>query len=110
MNTPYVEENCTYTFEGKEFTSGGSYIDDNVIVAYLGENGELHNWHGEHIGSYKATAVWRTPNSYISNVMYQIHATLNDGRMYTGRSAGRGMIFRGKRTKNPYNRRYVTVR
>src|SRR5262249_31942743 len=65
------------------------------IVGYPGDNGALHDWHGNAIGSWRTVATWRTPRSYVSSTMSQIEATV-DGATYTGRGAGKGMIYRGK--------------
>jgi hypothetical protein len=65
------------------------------LVAYLGPDGVLETWGGQPIGRYYITATWRTPRSYVSTAMSQVYATV-DGRIYTGRSAGLGMSFRGR--------------
>jgi hypothetical protein len=94
--TPFVEADCTVTLGGKEFTAGGAEVTDDHCIAYLGKDWELHSWHGEVIGSYRVIRSWRTPNSYVSSRMCQVEAVVN-GIVYTGRSAGQGMIFKGKR-------------
>jgi hypothetical protein len=91
----YVETDCTITFQGQEFTAGGAIVTDNEIIAYIGANRALTDWHGNPLGTYKAVSCWETPTSYISHWMYQIEAIVN-GVVYTGRSAGMGMVFRGK--------------
>jgi len=67
-------------------------------IAYLGENGELQDWHGKQIGTYKITHTWKTPRSWVSGTQNQVCATVNDIN-YEGCSAGVNMLFRGKRTK-----------
>jgi len=96
-NAPYIERDCTFKHEGQSFEAGGAYIDDSVIVAYPGPDGKLQNWHGATIGTWRATSSWRV-NSWIGSKMYQIRATLPDGRTYTGRGFGESMIYRGRRT------------
>jgi len=70
----------------------------NEIVAYLGRNGILTDWPGNKIGTYKIVRSWKTPRSAYSSEMYQVEATVG-GVKYTGRSAGVGMAYRGKRKK-----------
>jgi len=84
-------------------------VTPDRIVAYLGPDtgvpgaptirglreGILTDWHGTELGTYRITRTWRTPRSYVSSTMHQVYATV-DGVTYTGRSAGVGMIFKGK--------------
>lgn len=89
-------EKATITHNGKKYTAGGAAVSAKAIVAYVGKAGVLTNWKGKKIGTYRIVSSWRTPRSYISDRMYQLEATVK-GRLYTGRSAGEGMIFKGKR-------------
>ncbi len=82
---------------GKEYAACGAYVDDRVLVAYLGDDDVLTTWDGEPLGGYVLTASWPTPRSYVSSHRHQVVATLHDGRTYTGRSAGRGMLVRARR-------------
>jgi hypothetical protein len=91
----FKEKNCVFNFKGKTFKSDGAQIIGDHIIAYLGKNGELTAWKGKKIGTYRFVSSWATPNSYISSRMYQVEAMVN-GKVYTGRSAGAGMIFKGK--------------
>lgn len=102
----FVETGCVFNFNGKSFESGGAMKVGDTLVGYLGNDGRtLQTWHEEKIGTYQIVASWRTPRSYMSSHMYQVQATV-DGVLYTGRSAGRGMIFKGKRaTKHPLTRK-----
>src|SRR5438552_4232374 len=83
---------------GREYSALGAVVTDTHVTAYLGKNGQLTNWNGETIGTYRITRTWRTPKSYVSETMSQVYATVN-GRTYTGRSAGVGMIFNGRLVK-----------
>jgi hypothetical protein len=74
-------------------------VSDTHLSAYLGKDHKLTDWHGNVIGTYRVVRIWRTPMSYISDTMSAVHATLSDGRIYKGRSAGVGMLFQGKRAK-----------
>lgn len=58
----------------------------------------LANWKGETLGPARIVARWATPRSYISECAYQVEVTLN-GVVYTGRSAGIGMRWRGRPKK-----------
>jgi hypothetical protein len=96
MNAPYIESGCSFEHNGSTFTAGGAYVDDTYITAYPAKDGILNNWHGERMGTWRSTSRWRV-DSYIGSHMHQIVATLDDGRIYTGRGFGVGMSFRGKR-------------
>jgi hypothetical protein len=96
VSATYVERDCTVTFEGRTFESGGAFVSDAHIVAYPADGGVLQDWHGNAIGTWRATSSWRTPRSFVSSRMYAIRAHV-DGRTYVGRGAGVGMIFRGRR-------------
>lgn len=105
MKTPFIEPDCTFTAQGRSFTAGGAYVTDERAIAYpklereyVGARGDLTDWHGNVIGKCVVTAMWRTPRSYVSSHMLQIAGTI-DGRKYTGRGAGNGMVWKGKRTK-----------
>lgn len=82
-------------YEGKEFAAFGSVITDTHISAYLGKAGVLTNWAGEAVGTYHITSTWSIPRSFVSSTMHQVYACVN-GKTYTGRSAGVGMLFNGK--------------
>lgn len=98
MAKRWVEKACTYRYGGRSFTSGGAFVSPKYVVGYLGKNGILQTWHGKKLGTYKVVARWRTPTSYsyISDVMLQVEAKVR-GVIYTGRSAGINMIFKGRR-------------
>ena len=92
--TIFVESDCTFTFDGRSFESGGAIVTPNAIVAYPGANGQLKDWHGNVIGTWRAVSKWRIDSHYSSH-MYQIEAIVN-GIAYTGRGMGEGIIYRGK--------------
>jgi hypothetical protein len=110
LTTPYIETDCTVTHEGRTFEAGGAAITGNTIIAYVGAKLDdrrpiyaLTTWHGERIGTVTLTSSWRTPRSYVSSHMHQGLATLlNDplNRVFTGRTAGEGMAFRGRLVRN----------
>lgn len=84
------------THNGREFAALGSVIEPTHIVAYLGKGGQLTKWDGTVIGHYNVVTTWPTPHSYVSSTMSQVEAWVGP-RCYTGRSAGEGMVFKGKR-------------
>lgn len=97
MSETWVEPECVVAHEGRSFESGGAYVSDDHLVAYTSEGGVLTDWHGNPIGAWRATSTWKTPRCWVSSTMSQIEARLSDGRRYTGRGAGVGMLYRGKR-------------
>lgn len=80
---------------GRKFNAGGAIVTPVHIVAYPGANGILTDWHGNKLGTWRATSTWKTPRSCYSSTMSQIEAIVN-GVTYTGRGAGEGMVFKGK--------------
>lgn len=101
----YVETDCTFEFQGKSFTSGGAVVAPDYAIGYpkfereyIGAAGIMDDWHGNKLGECRITGKWSTPRSFISSYYFQIEATIN-GVKYTGRSAGNGMIWKGKRSK-----------
>ena len=99
MSATFVERPCVFTAGGRAFEAGGAAGSEGHLVAYLGEGGVLTDWHGSPIGTYRITATWRTPRSFASGRMHQVEATVG-GRVYTGRSAGVGCVYRGRRKKS----------
>jgi hypothetical protein len=91
----YREKSCVFEHKGRKFESGGAEVVGDRIVAYLGKNGILTTWHGKKIGTYRIVSSWATPRSWISSHQYQVEAIVK-GRIYTGRSTGVGMVFKGK--------------
>ena len=73
-----------------------------IVAGYLkgseavGGTGILTDFQGKKIGTYRVASKWKTPKSYVSSHMFQIDARVG-GVIYTGRSAGSGMLFKGKR-------------
>ena len=83
------------THNGKDYAARGSEVTETYAIAYPGKDGVLTTWGGEAIGTWRAVASWPTPQSWIGPRMYQIEAVIN-GRTYTGRGCGEGMLWRGK--------------
>lgn len=94
----YVETDCTFEHDGQVYESGGAYVSPVYAIGYLGrEDGRLvlTSWKGIRLGTARIVATWRTPGSYVSSHYHQVEATIN-GAIYTGRSAGEGMIWKGR--------------
>lgn len=104
----WTETDCTFEHEGRKFSAGGSHVDPVYLIAYPARDpqeniaawrhdasGPLHDWHGNVIGTWRATRSWPV-RSWIGSRMYQIYATV-DRRTYTGRGFGVGMILRARR-------------
>ena len=90
-----IEQNCTIEHEGKVFEAGGSVVTDNYIIAYMNSDMKsITTWHGEFIAPAKVTSTWRI-NSWISDKMHQVYAKV-DGKWFTGRTTGAGMIIKMK--------------
>ena len=101
----YIETDCTIQRDGQSFEATGAVVTDNYAIAYIetGENFkdmrfagiiiDLTDWHGNLIGHGTVRSHWR--NQY-GSYMYQVEGRIN-GVRYTGRTAGHGMIWRGKR-------------
>jgi hypothetical protein len=96
----YVERDCVFSANGHSFESGGAVVTPDVAIGYLtsAEPGKLvvTNWHGDRVlGNAYIVAKWRTPTSVYSEWMHQVEVVI-DGRTYTGRSNGVGMVWKGK--------------
>lgn len=99
MPSVIIEKRCCIEHEGRQYCAGGAMVTPDYIVAYLGDNGVITDWHGRPLGTYRISATWRTPYSYVSSTMNQVYAKVR-GTWYTGRSGGVGMIFRGRRVRD----------
>ena len=87
----------SFDFQGKTYHARGAFVDDLRCVGYLGEDGKLYACNGKTLGTYRIIATWRMPRTcFISPYQYQVEAKV-DGMTYTGRSFGKGMIFKGRR-------------
>lgn len=101
--THYIEKNCDYHFEGRTLTCGGAVITDGYVIAYPGKRGVLNDWHGKPIGTYwtisSRPAVFSGRPSHIGSRYYYMRAVVN-GRRYSLRGFGEGMIARGRALKS----------
>ncbi len=85
-----------FPFQGRTFYARGSQVTEQYCVAYLGEGDVLTSCAGKVIGRYRITATWPTPRGFLSSQQHQVLAWV-DGRCYTGRSGGTGLVFNGRR-------------
>jgi len=87
---------------GREFASGGGYVDDSRIVCYP-DKGRAFDWNGKDLGSYRVIssrqAVFFGVRSWQGERYYFARVTLHDGRVYSVRGFGDGMVATGKRCK-----------
>ena len=99
---PFCEIGCIIEHEGRTFESGGAYLTQDYAVGYLSSDCKsITTWKGDPLGQCRVTSSWdRTPRSYLYSRQFQVEATIN-GIKYTGRSAGAGMLWRGKRKRIP---------
>lgn len=97
MVKKYSEGKACFKFEGRKFCADGATLNDVFLVGYLGKDNKVTNWKGDKIiGTYRITSSWSTPRSYVSSHMHQVEIRTN-GAVYTGRSAGQGMVVKAIR-------------
>ena len=98
----YIEQDCTIEHEGHKWTAGGAVVTDTHIYGYpkiQGSRGVLMDWHDQQeLGKLVVTSSWKI-NSCFGSHMFQMEVTMPDGKVYTGRGMGDGMIFKGKAKK-----------
>lgn len=97
--TNFIEQDCTF----KGYTAGGAIVNADTLIGYIGKitvftTRDLTDWHGNKIGTVKLTSGWST-GRFKFDRMHQAYAIV-DGKTYTGRTRGEGMLFRGKRCKS----------
>jgi hypothetical protein len=99
----YIEQNCVVHHNGREFKAGGAIVTESLAIAYLKFDGHeslyatgtVTDWHGNRLGTARIVGKWKQ-GSFVSSHMLQVECCIN-GIWYTGRSAGNGMIWKGKR-------------
>jgi hypothetical protein len=86
MSTPFVETDCTFTFEGRTFESGGSWLipDKNghlvgLLYAYEGE-GCVGTWHGDKKYPARFGRTWK---SNMGDTRQHVVAKI-EGRTFSG--------------------------
>jgi len=98
-----VEQNCCIDHEGKHFCAGGAIVTDKHLVAYPDKLNQLKDWHGNTIGTWTIVssrpAIFFGYQSWQGSRYYFMHARLTDGRMYSLRGFGVGMMAKGKRVQ-----------
>lgn len=98
----YAEPDCTFRFQGRAFEAGGAVVTPDYLIAYPADGGRLNDWHGRQIGTYRVLsgrpAVFFGRRSWQGSRWLYMRASVN-GREYTLRGFGVGMIARGKALK-----------
>ena len=101
---PFIETSCTVEHEGHSYTSGGAAISDHYIIAYPYKDGSLRDWHGGTLGRWyevsRRPAIFFGYWSHMSTTYHYMRARLIDGRCYSLRGFGVGMVATGKRIKD----------
>ena len=96
-----IEEDCTITMEGKSFTSGGSFISDKYLIAYVSSDGKaITTWNGEVLSSevrnlgyhYSPFGECNLGKPYYIRFKYL-------GKIYCGIALGEGCLVRAKVSK-----------
>lgn len=98
----YVERDCVFNFQGRSFESGGAVVTPDYLIAYPAKDGVLKDWHGKAIGTWyeisSRPAVFFGHRSFMAERFYYMRAKVN-GREYSLRGFGEGMIAKGKAIK-----------
>jgi hypothetical protein len=101
MSSVYVEQDCTFTHEGKAFTAGGAYVTPDRVYAYLARrDGRLvvTDWHGRILSDTVKVVSCRPHRGWISHERLYIRFRI-DGATYSGISLGAGLYLRARRVK-----------
>lgn len=77
---------------------------DGRFNEWAGAEGVMKDAHGKILGRAVIVKRWPTPGSYLSSHMHQIEVTTADGVKYTGRGAGHGMLWNGRRVSEKVRR------
>jgi hypothetical protein len=97
-----IEKNCTLVVCGRRITSGGAVVTDTYLRAYPSKGGVLHDWHGRPIGTWRTLstrpAVFFGRQSFAASRYYYMRAMV-DGREYSLRGFGEGMVAMGRVVK-----------
>lgn len=82
-----------------EMRSAVECYDGERIVAYMSQDmARVRSWHGDDLGPAKVIKSWPMPFSWQSSRQYQVECHVN-GVVYSGRTMGGSMIYRGKRKR-----------
>jgi hypothetical protein len=67
---------------------------------HTGARGELRSWDGHRkLGDARVVSTWAAhPHCYVTTRWMQVEVVAPGGAVYTGRSAGNGMLYRGRLT------------
>ncbi len=94
----YIEENCAIEHDGQKFEAGGAAVTDTHLIGYV-KGDAIVNWHGDQvIGKMRVISGFRV-NSAFGSRMFCVRIQTPDGKVYSGRTFGDGMIVQAKRVK-----------
>jgi hypothetical protein len=94
-----IEKNCCMTYEKKKFCSGGAYISEPYIIAYLSNDGKrITNWDGSEILAYETAILKLSERLTTYGKGYYIRF-IYKGKIYSGFCIGEGGIIHARLTK-----------
>ena len=92
----------TFVHEGRAFEASGALVSADHLICYPHEDGTVRDWQGNVLGTYRIIssrpAVFFGHSSHWGDRYYYMRATV-DGRTYSIRGFGTGMIAKGKAIK-----------
>jgi hypothetical protein len=99
-NTPFVEQDCTFTHDGHSYTSGGAVVTDTHLIGYpdTESSGNLKDWHGNVIGTCRVLSSRERWSRFTPVTRMFSYECFVNGVRYVGRGSGKGMILRAKRS------------
>jgi hypothetical protein len=96
-----IEEDCTILHDGKPFTSGGSFISEKYLIAYVSSDGKaITTWNGEVLTTeVRELGFHYSPfgESFFGKSYYIRFKYL--GKIYCGIALGEGCLVRAKVSK-----------
>lgn len=92
----------TVIHEGREYSAGGAVVTPEYLICYPNDRGEVCDWAGKVLGTYRTIssrpAIFFGHHSWQGTNFYYMRAKV-DGRSYSIRGFGAGMVAKGKAIK-----------
>ena len=88
MTDTFVEQDCSIQYQGKTFTSGGSYrVGDRAAVYVKQTNTKLivTTWQGERLGTAVVTSTWKKRTKFGCDTWKAYSVRFEDGSRWYGR-------------------------